>query len=99
MKKEIRSESKKKKKKDNLTFLVSSLMVRGGVFASGAFGSMEEGEAQGDGGVNEMSSGLGLERSMERSAFEGKGEKGDWRRRQRQFWLVWQRRRRSRHRC
>ena len=75
-------------------------MVRGGVFASGAFGSMEEGEAQGDGGVNEMSSGLGLERSMERSAFEGKGEKGDWRRRRRQFWLgVWQRRRRSRHQC
>ena len=65
------SEKKKnKKQKDNLTFPVSSLMVRGGVFASRVFGSVEESGAQGDGSVNEMSLRLGLERS----AFEERKE-------------------------
>ena len=74
MKKKKNKKTKNKKQKDNLTFPVSSLMVREGMFASRVFGSVEE-RKEISGGVG-VSFGWGCgSNDVEVSvSFEGKGE-------------------------
>ena len=70
-----KKEVKVKNKKTKRQFDLPGALVDGGggVSASGAFGSVEEGETQGDDGVNEMSSRLGLE--AVNGEIEGRREK------------------------